>query len=122
MFMKYAHIGFAIKDVARSKAFYSKALAPLGIGITGEGEDWVAYGTDGRNGLWIGTFGEPATPIHFAFEAETHEQVDEFYKAAIAAGGTDNGAPGIRDHYAPNYYAAFVYDPDGHNVEVVCRK
>ena len=120
--MRYAHIGFAIKDIAKSKEFYSKALAPLGYGITSEGEQWVAFGANGQNGLWIGTFGEPTTPIHFAFEADTHEQVDEFYKAAIAAGGTDNGAPGIRAHYAPNYYAAFVFDPDGHNVEVLCRK
>lgn len=117
--MKYAHIGFAIKDIVKSKEFYTKALAPIGVEITGEGEGWVAFGQNGINLLWIGVFGTPATPIHFAFEADGQDQVDAFYKAALAAGGKDNGSPGIRKQYAPNYYAAFVHDPDGHNVEVV---
>ena len=119
--MKYAHVGFAVKDISKSKEFYSKALAPLGVETTGEGDGWVAFGNEGRNGLWIGTFGTPPGPIHFAFEADTRDQVDAFYKAALAAGGADNGAPGIRENYAPDYYAAFVHDPDGHNVEAVCR-
>ncbi len=119
--MSYAHVGFNVKDFAASKEFYAKALAPLGYKILGEGKGWANLSADGKTGLWIGTFGEAATPIHLAFVGETQEQVDAFYAAALGAGGKDNGAPGIRENYAPDYYAAFVIDPDGHNIEVVHR-
>jgi catechol 2,3-dioxygenase-like lactoylglutathione lyase family enzyme len=119
--MGYAHMGFAVKDLEKSKEFYAKALAPLGLGITSEGENWAAIGKEGRNLLWIGTFGEVPGPIHFAFEAANHEEVDAFHKAGLEAGGKDNGAPGIRENYSPTYYAAFLIDPDGHNVEAVSR-
>ncbi len=119
--MSYAHVGFAVKDLAVSKKFYEAALAPVGITLISEGENWAAFGKEGRNLLWIGTFGPVPGHIHFAFEASDRSSVDAFYKAAIAAGGKDNGAPGIRENYSPTYYAAFVIDPDGHNVEVVAR-
>jgi catechol 2,3-dioxygenase-like lactoylglutathione lyase family enzyme len=115
----YDHIGFSVRDFPRSKAFYLAALAPLGHRLIAEGADWAMIGNeDGR--LWIGSDGPAASPIHIAFAATTHRQVTAFYGAALAAGGRDNGRPGLRANYAPNYYAAFVLDPDGHNVEAVC--
>ena len=116
----YDHMGFSVRDFARSREFYLKATAPLGITVGGSGEDWMALGRDGQ-GLWIGAGEAPSSPFHFAFAAESRAAVDAFHAAALAAGGRDNGKPGLRD-YAPNYYAAFVLDPDGHNVEAVCRK
>ncbi len=117
----FDHIGFNVADFAKSKAFYLAALQPLGLGLFAEGEGWAMIGgPSGR--LWIGAFGPAASPIHIAFSAETRDQVRAFYDAALAAGGRDNGGPGIRANYAPTYYAAFVYDPDGHNVEAVCMK
>ncbi len=117
----FDHIGFNVADFAKSKAFYLAALKPLGLGLLAEGEGWAMIGgPSGR--LWIGAFGPPASPIHIAFSAETRDEVRAFHDAAIAVGGRDNGGPGIRANYAPTYYAAFVYDPDGHNVEAVCMK
>lgn len=114
----FDHIGFNVADAARSKAFYLAALAPLGLGLLAEGEGWaVIGGPDGR--LWIGAFGPSATPIHVAFRAATRAQVDAFHAAALQAGGRDNGGPGLRPQYDPAYYAAFVIDPDGHNIEAV---
>jgi catechol 2,3-dioxygenase-like lactoylglutathione lyase family enzyme len=114
----FDHIGFNVDDVARSKAFYAAALAPLGMTVMREGEGFaVIGGPSGR--LWIGQLGLAASPIHFAFRVENRAAVDAFHKAAVAAGGRDSGAPGPRPNYGPNYYAAFVYDPDGHNVEAV---
>ena len=114
----FDHIGFNVDDVARSKAFYTAALAPLGMKVVREREGWaVIGGPSGR--LWIGALGVAASPIHMAFRADDRATVDAFYRAAIEAGGRDNGKPGLRPNYAPNYYAAFVYDPDGHNVEAV---
>lgn len=119
------HIGFPVSDFARSKAFYARALAPLGVRIIREvnlSED----GSDGYAGfglehpkLWIGT-GKPLMGrLHVAFVARNRSEVRAFYEAALAAGGTDNGAPGLRPHYHENYYGAFVLDPDGHNIEAV---
>jgi catechol 2,3-dioxygenase-like lactoylglutathione lyase family enzyme len=122
------HIGLRVADVAAAQAFYDKALAPLGIGIvmavsatqTG-GQAYVGYGSDGRPYFWIGA-GETSTRgLHVAFTADSRAAVDAFYAAAMAAGGKDNGAPGVRAHYHPSYYGAFVLDADGHNVEAVCH-
>ena len=115
------HIGFNVSDFAKSKAFYVAALTPLGIAIEREGEGWAMLGKNGKPQFWFGAYGPAASPIHLAFAAENREQVRAFYQAAIAAGGKDNGPPGIREQYHPNYYGAFVIAPDGHNVEAVCH-
>lgn len=119
--MIFDHIGFNVADFPRSKAFYLAALAPLGIGIEMEGDGWAMLGKSGKPALWIGAFGPAPGGIHVAFAAQSRTQVDQFYRAALAAGARDNGAPGIRAHYHPSYYAAFVFDPDGHNIEAVCH-
>jgi catechol 2,3-dioxygenase-like lactoylglutathione lyase family enzyme len=119
------HIGFPVTDYARSKAFYTRALEPLGfrvvmeVNLSDDGEDGYAGFGDDRPHFWIGT-GKPLTGrLHVAFTARNRAEVRAFYKAAIAAGGTDNGPPGLRPHYHENYYGAFVLDPDGHNIEAV---
>ncbi len=117
------HIGFGVSDFQRSSAFYEKALAPLGYRLMKEfsAGTHAAFGRTAP-GFWIGV-GKPLEgPIHVAFAAENRAAVRAFHEAALAAGGIDNGAPGIRAHYHPNYYGAFVLDPDGHNVEAVCHK
>ena len=116
------HIGLAVRDFARSRTFFRRALAPLGIETVLEGEGWAMLGKDGRPQFWFGVHGIPPGPIHVAFTADSREQVRAFHRAALAAGGRDNGAPGIRAKYHPNYYGAFVFDPDGHNIEAVCHK
>jgi catechol 2,3-dioxygenase-like lactoylglutathione lyase family enzyme len=122
------HIGFGTGDYEKAKSFYAAALAPLGYRlITDEpqplkpqfrsasfGEEWA----EAR--FFIGSEGKTTPPAHIAFRAKTRTEVDAFYRAAISAGGRDNGTPGLRPHYQPNYYAAFVLDPDGHNIEAVC--
>lgn len=116
------HIGMPVSDFNKSKAFYTRALAPLGIESVMEMDNWAGFGKDGSPEFWFGTEDTAPQPIHVAFTADNREAVRQFHKAALAAGGRDNGAPGIREHYHPNYYAAFVYDPDGHNIEAVCHK
>ena len=116
------HIGIAVRDFGRSSTFFRRALAPLGIETVLEGEGWAMLGKDGRPEFWFGVHGIPPGPVHIAFAAENREQVRAFYRAALAAGGRDNGAPGIRAKYHPNYYGAFVFDPDGHNIEAVCHQ
>jgi catechol 2,3-dioxygenase-like lactoylglutathione lyase family enzyme len=122
------HFGINVSDFARSKAFYEKALAPLGITVAMEYATWCGFGRGGKPELWIGqgvaSFQTPdqvrvITPTHVALVARSRAEVDAFYAAAMAAGGRDHGAPGIRAQYHPNYYGAFVLDPDGHNVEAV---
>jgi catechol 2,3-dioxygenase-like lactoylglutathione lyase family enzyme len=115
------HIGFNVSDFAKSKAFYLHALEPLGIGIVAEGEVWAMIGRNGKGQFWFGSFGSSPGPLHIAFAAENREQVRSFHAAALAAGGKDNGAPGLREQYHPNYYGAFIIGPDGHNVEAVCH-
>jgi catechol 2,3-dioxygenase-like lactoylglutathione lyase family enzyme len=120
------HIGIGVSDFARSKNFYDKALAPLGIALvmevtaeqTGD-EPSAGYGSQRKPYFWFGP-GNVAR-AHVAFVAKERAAVDAFYKAALAAGGTDNGAPGLRPHYHADYYGAFVLDPDGHNIEAVCH-
>ena len=119
--MVFDHIGFHVSDFAEAKAFLSHALAPLGIGITWEGEGCAMIGRTGEGQLWFGSLGRVPGPIHVAFAAKNREQVRRFHAAALAAGGKDNGAPGLRPHYHANYYGAFVLDPDGHNIEAVCH-
>lgn len=127
--MMIDHIGFAVSIMDRAKAFYESALKPLRIGILMEvtaeqtgAEAHAGFGQDGKAFFWIGTGKKPKGGTHVAFTAQTREEVDAFYKAAMAAGGRDNGAPGPRPHYHAHYYGAFVLDPDGNNVEAVCHK
>jgi catechol 2,3-dioxygenase-like lactoylglutathione lyase family enzyme len=115
------HLGYNVRDFAASKAFYTRALAPLGITTMMEGDGWAMLGRDGKPQLWFGALGPATTGIHLAFAAADRGQVRQFHVAALAAGGRDNGAPGLRPHYHPNYYGAFVYDPDGNNIEAVCH-
>ncbi|HEV8341734.1 MAG TPA: VOC family protein [Candidatus Binatia bacterium] len=115
------HIGLSVSNYERSKEFYSKALVPLEIELIMEFENVAGFGKDGKPEFWFGVHGVPLQPMHVAFAAENRQQVREFYEAAIAAGGKDNGPPGIREIYHPNYYGAFVLDPDGHNIEAVCH-
>ena len=116
------HIGLTVTDVERSKAFYSQALAPLEMGLVMEVNGWVGFGPAGKPEFWFGQQDLNQRPMHISFRAGNRAQVDAFYKAAIAAGGRGNGAPGLREHYHPNYYSAFVIDFDGHNVEAVCHE
>jgi catechol 2,3-dioxygenase-like lactoylglutathione lyase family enzyme len=124
------HVGFAISDAERSKRFYEQALAPLGITLiksvppdkTEAGGMAHGFGSNGKPYFWVGDNEAVGEGTHVAFVAERRADVNAFYEAALAAGGRDNGAPGIRAHYHPTYYAAFVLDPDGINVEAVCHK
>src|SRR5437868_13839191 len=122
------HVGFSVSDYAVAKAFYEKALAPLGYTLVMEvtafesGQPAAGFGVDGKPDFWIGGEGKLEKPVHIAIAAKDRAAVDAFYHAAMAAGGKDNGAPGIRAHYHANYYGAFVLDPDEHNIEAVCHR
>jgi catechol 2,3-dioxygenase-like lactoylglutathione lyase family enzyme len=124
------HFGFGVADYARSKAFYEAVLAPLGMTVvmetpgevTESGAIACGFGRDGKPQFWISAEGKTAPRIHVAFTAASRDHVDAFHEAALAAGARDNGAPGLRPHYHPNYYGAFVLDPDGHNIEAVYHK
>lgn len=120
----FDHVKFGVTDFAASKAFFLEALAPLGVAIISEGPP--TYGVElcaeGNNtSLCLFETREQPAQLHLAFTASTRQQVDAFYRAALRAGGKDNGAPGLRPHYHANYYAAFVIGPDGHNIEAVCH-
>lgn len=120
----FDHVKIGVSDYAASKAFFLQALAPLGVKAGGEGQP--AYGielvAEGQvASLCLFQSEDKPAPLHIAFVAKTREQVDAFHRAALAAGGTDNGAPGLRPKYHANYYAAFVIGPDGHNIEAVCH-
>jgi catechol 2,3-dioxygenase-like lactoylglutathione lyase family enzyme len=123
------HTGLDVSDPKKSREFYEKALAPLGYSVLMEipteytgGSVVLGFGVAPKPDFWIHQ-GTPQTPrIHIAFSADDRAQVDAFYRAAIAAGGKDNGPPGLRPQYHPSYYGAFVFDPDGHNIEAVCHK
>jgi catechol 2,3-dioxygenase-like lactoylglutathione lyase family enzyme len=118
----FDHIGIGVTNLQASKTFFLRALAPLGIGAVMEVSDAVGLGRGQKPSFWLGATDGKPVPLHIAFAAEDRRQVDEFYRLAIAAGGKDNGPPGIRPHYHPNYYAAFVTGPDGHNIEAVCHR
>lgn len=126
------HLGLRVADYARSRAFYERALSPLGYGVvmevtsaeTGGSYQGCGFGSPQRPHFWIGTGTDGATSgsgAHIAFSAASRAVVDAFHAAALAAGGCDNGAPGLRPHYHADYYGAFVIDPDGHNIEAVCH-
>lgn len=124
------HVGLQVSGYERSREFYRKVLAPLGGALvmevtaeqTGDGAH-AGFGIDGRPTFWIGTtqHGNSVGPVHIAFSAANRAAVDAFHRIALAAGATDNGAPGLRPHYHEHYYGAFVLDPDGHNIEAVCH-
>jgi catechol 2,3-dioxygenase-like lactoylglutathione lyase family enzyme len=116
------HTGINISNVEKSKEFYAQILVSLGYELSSEFNNAMAcFGIDGEPDFWI-MQGEVNTPrIHIAFRAQNRDVVREFYAAALEVGARDNGAPGLRTHYHPDYYAAFVLDPDGHNIEAVCH-
>jgi catechol 2,3-dioxygenase-like lactoylglutathione lyase family enzyme len=116
------HVGLAVGDYEKSKQFFSRALAPLGIELVMEIGGYAGFGKAGKPEFWFGGGGDTQRPMHIAFIADNRDQVKAFYAAAMAAGGEDNGAPGIREIYHPDYFGAFVIGPDGHNVEAVCHK
>ena len=121
------HIGIGVSDFDRSRQFYIRALSALGIDVvmevsaadTGD-KAHCGFGSDGKPYFWISV--GPVARVHVSFTAQSRRDVDSFYRSALAAGGRDNGPPGIREHYHPDFYGAFVLDPDGHNIEAVCHK
>lgn len=116
------HVTLGVSDVGRSRTFYDKTLAVIGIDrLYAEGDTFAGYGAGKKAFFWIGLKTVPITGVHVAFAVNSRDLVDRFHAAAIAAGGGDNGAPGLRPHYHPNYYGAFILDPDGHNIEAVCH-
>ena len=115
------HIAVQVSDLEKSVAFYTKALAPLGYQLLMRFPEAAGFGLPGKADLWLGV-GKPNDTVHVAIRAKGRAEVRAFHDAALAAGGTDNGAPGIREHYHADYYGAFVRDPDGHNVEAVCHE
>jgi catechol 2,3-dioxygenase-like lactoylglutathione lyase family enzyme len=128
MTIEIDHTSLSVSDYEAAKAFYAAALKPLRVEVMMEfpadvtgSVDVAGLGSDGKPFLWLANAGRTSPRVHLAFRAETREQVDAFYAAAIAAGATDNGPPGLRPHYHANYYGAFVLDAEGHNVEVVCH-
>jgi catechol 2,3-dioxygenase-like lactoylglutathione lyase family enzyme len=119
----FDHVVFAVSDYAAGKAFFVEALAPLGVVVLSEGPMGVELGRPDREAsLCIRRVEQRSTHLHLAFLAENRQQVDDFHRAALAAGGKDNGAPGLRPQYHASYYAAFVVGPDGHNIEAVCHE
>lgn len=122
----FDHVSIGVRDVGRTKRFYDAALKPLGYACLSEGKDSLGYGA-GDVGLWISTSEKPVpadigSGLHFCFVAPSCASVDQFHAGALAAGGTSNGAPGLRESYGPNYYAAFIVDPDGYRIEAYCKK
>ncbi|MFZ3582866.1 VOC family protein [Loktanella sp. DJP18] len=119
----FDHVKFGVTDYEASKAFYLRALAPLGIraGHEGPPSSGIELLTEAEASLCLFQTDQTPAHLHIAFTAQSRQQVDEFHACALAAGGTDNGAPGIRPQYSDTYYAAFIRDPDGHNIEMVCH-
>jgi catechol 2,3-dioxygenase-like lactoylglutathione lyase family enzyme len=120
----FDHVGLNVRDYGASRAFYERALAPLGYGVVMAMDEWraCAFGFEGQPRFWIAEREPYGTGTHVAFSCEDRATVDAFHAAALAAGGTDNGAAGLREHYHPTYYGAFVLDLDGNNVEAVCHR
>jgi len=119
----YDHIGIHVKDLKASVRFYKSALAALGHVLCSEDASGAGFGPEGAPALWIyADKGTKAPGVHIAFAAKSRDAVDKFYKDGIKAGGSDNGKAGLRADYSPKYYAAFLIDPDGNNVEAVCMK
>lgn len=118
----FDHIVFGTSDYAASKAFFLKALEPIGMVVVSEGPPGIELSADGKTSLCIRRVKEKPAHLHLAFVARNRQQVEAFHRAAVEAGGRDNGAPGLRPNYSGKYYAAFVIGPDGHNIEVVCHE
>lgn len=114
------HMSLSVKDYEKSKKFFSEALKPIGYSVLMDYGVAVGLGSDNKPDFWL-TQNDNTQKSHIAFLAKNRSQVDEFHKAALEAGGTDNGAPGLRPNYHPNYYGAFIIDFDGNNIEVVCH-
>jgi len=119
--MKLGHIGVPVADIARAKAFYDAIADSIGLKQLADHDDFVGYGLDDSYEFYIHTGKVGISGLHVCFDVNSKEAVEEFYKTGLEAGGTDNGAPGIREDYSPTYYAAFVIDPDGNNIEAVFR-
>jgi catechol 2,3-dioxygenase-like lactoylglutathione lyase family enzyme len=122
--LMFDHISIGVRDLARTKQFYDNALAPLGYRRLYDDANGLGYGRDAVS-LWIGVTEHPVPPdaasnLHFCFSAPSRRSIDDFHGAAVASGGADNGAPGLRTAYGPDYYAAFVVDPDGYRLEAYC--
>jgi catechol 2,3-dioxygenase-like lactoylglutathione lyase family enzyme len=116
------HVTIGVNDIEQSKKFYDRALRPLGITrLYAEGDQFAGYGIPPKAFFWIGHRAAPQTGAHIAFATGDRAAVEQFHQEAIAAGGRDNGQPGLRPNYHPGYYGAFVLDPDGHNIEAVCH-
>ena len=123
------HTGLSVSDYAKSKAFYLASLKAIGYELLAEfpkevtgGQEVAGFGEPPKPDFWIGTGAPNRPPVHVAFRVSNRKLVDAFHRAALAAGGRDNGAPGPRPHYHEHYYGAFVLDPDGHNIEAVCHE
>jgi catechol 2,3-dioxygenase-like lactoylglutathione lyase family enzyme len=119
----FDHVGLNVSDYAASRAFYERALEPLGYSVVMSFDEWKAcgFGAEGQPTFWISERDPATTGAHVAFTATDRATVDAFHEAALDAGGIDNGRPGVREHYHPTYYGAFVHDLDGNNVEAVCH-
>lgn len=115
------HLTLTVRDLPRSLAFYTRALAPLGYGVTLRFENFVGIGTPKKPFFWLKSGPVPTQPMHLAFVAPSREAVDRFHAEALSAGAQDDGPPGLRPHYHPHYYGAFVVDVDGHPIEAVCH-
>jgi catechol 2,3-dioxygenase-like lactoylglutathione lyase family enzyme len=119
----FDHVGIKVKDLDASVRFYTAALGPLGFEVTSQDESSAAFGAKGKYSLWLLAGAKGSTmPVHLAFTAGNHAAVDAFHREGLKARGRDNGSPGLRKDYSPAYYAAFLFDPDGNNVEAVCLK
>ena len=120
----FDHVGLNVRDYRESRAFYERALAPLGYRVVMAFEEWkaVGFGTSDKPEFWLSQREPFGTGTHLAFVCDDRATVDAVYEAAIAAGGRDNGGPGLREHYHPTYYGAFALDPDGNNLEAVCHR
>jgi catechol 2,3-dioxygenase-like lactoylglutathione lyase family enzyme len=121
------HVSIGVRDVAKAKRFYDAALKPLGYACLSDSPTSLGYGRDGAIALWIGAAERPVpadekSGLHFCLDAPTRKGVDAFHAAALRAGGRDNGKPGLRGDYGPNYYAAFIIDPDGYRLEAYCGR
>ncbi|MET0818349.1 MAG: VOC family protein [Solirubrobacteraceae bacterium] len=114
------HVAIGVSDLTAAKAFYTQALAPLGVAVILEYPGAIGFGDHGKPDFWLREAASP-TRVHVAFGTDDRAVVGAFHEAALAAGATDNGGPGVREIYHPHYYGAFVLDPDGHNIETVCH-